>query len=305
MGRGNAGNGRGGPGELGDVAAPPSSGGNNNGSGVVVSNRPGSKVGIPGGGSGALAMSPKGGAEPGLGGSGGGSSIGRGNGPGSGFSGEGGGAGRAGAGAGSDPNARGGISPYPGQGGAGDAMGGKSATPGVSIRGGTNVVVLPSFGSPGDSPSSPGRSPAGLTEKGPEITIVASSRSGGAFNFYGVLKGDKVYTIYINTAIGPAVMQFADPTSEAHPYAEDLARPEVVRADMPAGLQPSRLVIACVLDRTGVLKGMQVLEPGPAVLTSKVLANLPHWKFRPAQRGAKPVEVNAIIGFNIDTNDKF
>ena len=306
MGRGNAGNGRGAPGELGDVAAPPNSGGNNNGSGVVISNRPGSRVGIPGGGgTGALAMSPKGGAQPGLGGSGGGSSIGRGNGPGSGFSGEGSGAGKSGLGAGSDPNARGGISPYPGPGGAGDAMGGKSATPGVSIRGGTNVVVLPSFGSASDPPAQPGRSSVGTTEKGPEITIVASSRSGGAFNFYGLLKGDKVYTIYINTTIGTAVMQYADPTSESHPYADDLGRPDVVRADLPAGLQRSRLVIACVLDRTGALKNMQVLEAGPALMTSKVLASLPHWKFRPAQRGTKPVEVNAIIGFNINVEDRF
>jgi hypothetical protein len=306
LGRGNVGNGRGGPGELGEVAAAPTSGGNNNGSGVVVSNRPGPRVGIPGGGgSGALAMSPKGGADPGLGGAGGGSSIGRGTGPGSGFNGEGSGAGRSGVGAGSDPNARGGISPYPGPGGAGDSMSGRSAAPGVSIRGGTNVVNLPSFSSSADAPSTPGRSSVGTTEKGPDITIVASSRSGGAFNFYGVLKGDKVYTIYINTAFGPAVMQFADPTSEAHPYAEDLAGPKPLRADLPAGLERTPLVIACVLDRTGQLKNMQVLQAGSAMMTSKVLASLPRWKFRPAQRGTKPVEVNAIIGFNIDTSNKF
>jgi hypothetical protein len=60
-----------------------------------------------------------------------------------------------------------------------------------------------------------------------------------------------------------------------------------------------------VLDRTGQLRSLQVLEPGSATMTSKVLASLPRWKFRPAQRNGKPVEVHAILGFNIDTNDRF
>ena len=55
--------------------------------------------------------------------------------------------------------------------------------------------------------------------------MVASSRSGGAFNFYGALKGDKVYTIYITTALGTAVMQFADPSSAPTATPRTLPRP--------------------------------------------------------------------------------
>jgi hypothetical protein len=36
-------------------------------------------------------------------------------------------------------------------------------------------------------------------------------------------------------------------------------------------------------------------------MTTKVLAALTNWKFRPVFRGDQPVEVNAILGFNIDT----
>ena len=39
-------------------------------------------------------------------------------------------------------------------------------------------------------------------------------------------------------------------------------------------------------------------------MMSKVLATLPRWKFRPAMRGTTPVEVNAILGFNVDTSDR-
>jgi len=306
-GQGNRGGGLGGVGDSGDVTAPPKAGGSGNGTGVVVSSKPGSQQGIPSsGGAGALAMSPKGGTEPGLGGSGGGQSIGHGNGPGSGFSGEGSGAGKDGTGRGSDPNAKGGISPYPGPGGTGTGVNGTPAMPGVSVKGGnSNVVTLPSFGGDSAQPSDPSRSSAGKDKHGSGYTIIATSRSGGALNKYGYLKGDKVYTIYLDTTAGPAVMQLADPLSAAHPSSQDLDAPEPIRTDLPAGILHTRLVIACVMDTSGSLKNFQVLEPGNATMMAKVIAALPHWKFRPAMRANQPVEVTAILGFNIDTNDRF
>ncbi|HKS74473.1 MAG TPA: hypothetical protein VJQ82_14820 [Terriglobales bacterium] len=309
QGHGSRGGGLGGPFDVGSVTAPPSNaGGSANGTGVVVSSQPGSKVGVPGaGGAGALAMSPSGGDKPGLGGRGGGSGIGHGAGPGSGFSGDGSGASKEGTGRGSDALAKNGISPYPGSGGAGSGSNGKPPVPGVAVTGGSsNIITLGSFGSDTPTPNPPGRSSATGSNRGLDVTVVATSRSGGAFNFYGVLKGDKVYTIYIDSGpLGPAVMQYADPTSEHHAYGQDLTAPEPIRVDVRGDIsshfKPSRLVIACILDRSGALRGTQVLEPGSAEMTSKVLASLPNWKFRPAFRGDQPVEVNAILGFNIDT----
>jgi hypothetical protein len=294
--------------DAGSVTAPPSSnGGSGRGTGIVVSNQPGSKIGVPGnGGAGSIAMSPSGGDKPGLGGSGGGSGIGRGAGPGSGLSGEGSGAAKAdatkdGTGRGSETMARGGISPYPGPGGAGSGTGGKPPMPGVSVSGGSNIVTLPSFGADGGGPNIVARSSVGKDQQGPGITVVGTARSGGAFNYYGKLIGDKNYTIYIDTILGTAVMQYADPSSAAHPYAEDLVAPQPMHSDLPANLKPSRLVIACILDRAGTLRHLQVLESGGSEMTTKVLAALTNWKFRPVFRGDQPVEVNAILGFNIDT----
>ena len=300
-GTGNRGAGLGGALDAGVVSAPPSHGGSVGGNGIVVSSQPGSKLGVPGGGgAGSLAMSPAGGDKPGLGGSGGGNGIGRGNGPGSGLSSEGPGAGKEGSGRGSDTMARGGISPYPGPGGAGSGTSGKPAVPGVSVSGGSNnIVTLPSFSSGGSEPSVPGRSSTGAGRQGPDITIVASSRSGGAFNFYGALQGVN-YTIYIPTSLGTAVMQFADAASATRDVG-DLTAPQPLRADLPANLQRARLIIACVLDRSGVIRNPRVLESAAREMTSKVLAALANWKFRPAFRGDEPVEVNAILGFGVDT----
>jgi hypothetical protein len=309
-GSGRKGSGLGGPGDAGSVLAPPKgAGGSIDNSGVVLSTQPGSNVGKPGtGGKGSLAMSPSGGDKPGLGGSGGGSSIGHGNGPGSGLTGENTGAGKTGTGRGSDPNARGGISPTPGPGGAGSAPTGSPAVPGVDVRGGSTIVTLPSFGSEGSSvgrtdPNLPGRTSL-KEQQGPAITIVATSRSGGAFDFYGKLPGDN-YTVYVDTAIGTVVMQFAeaDPAA-AHAHAGALVGPQGLRTDLSANLPRARVVIKCKLDASGNLRNLQVLEPGPAAMTAKIIAALPSWKFRPAMRGAQPVEVNAILGFNIDTNDR-
>ena len=303
-GRGNKGTGAGGPLDLGSSVAPPTNaGGNAAGTGVVLSSQPGTKVGLPNStGGGALAMSPSGTAKSGLGGSGGGAGIGKGNGPGSGLQGEGSGAGREGTGRGSDPNARGGISPYPGPGGSGTGTSGAPAVPGVSVQGGTTQsITLPSFGSPGGDARSngPGRSSTSA-HGGPSYTVKATSSSGGVFNRYGQLKGDN-YSIYIETSLGTAVMQYADAASAAHPYSGDLTKPEPLRDDLPQGLRPTYVVFACILDGAGNLKDLKVLEPGAAETTSKILVALHSWKFRPAHRGNEPVEVNAFLGFGIDT----
>jgi len=305
-GSGRKGYGLGGPGDVGSVLAPPKAeGGTGAGSGIVVSSQPGSKVGMPGsGGKGSLAMSPSGGDKPGLGGSGGGAGIGHGDGPGSGMTGENPGAGKTGTSRGSDPNARGGISPTPGPGGAGSAPTGTPAVPGVDVRGGSTIVTLPSFGSDaGSDPNLPGRSSV-KKQEGPSITIVATSRSGGAFDFYGKLPGDN-YTVYVDTSIGIVVMQYAEVNPASHPQAGAPIGPQGLRTDLPADLPHARVVIKCRLDTSGNLKNLQVLEPGPAAMTAKIMAALPSWKFRPAMRGQQPVEVNAILGFNIDTNDRY
>jgi hypothetical protein len=303
-GTGSKGTGLGGPLDAGSVLAPATGGGaNGGGKGVVVSSQPGSVQGVPNNGSaGVLAMSPGGRDKSGIGGSGGGTGIGHGSGPGGGLSGEGSGAAKEGSGRGSDPNAHGGISPYPGPGGSGSGTNGQPPIPGASVAGGsTNTITLPSFG--GGDPD-PGAMPAATaTSKahhGFGVSVFGTSRSGGAFNRYGQLPGDN-YTIYIPTVLGTAVMQYADPASSGRPYSEKLTDPEPIRVTLPDGLSHSRLVVACVLGRTGMLTNIRVLEAGPQPMTSKVVAALYGWKFTPALHGNEPVEVNAFLGFNIDT----
>jgi len=243
-------------------------------------------------------MSPSGSVNPAAGGTGNGAGIGHGGSSGNAPAGVGSGSTAVGAGRAASAYDRTGNSPTPGPGGAGALSNGTSRVPGVSVSGVSNMITLPSFGAAPD-PLSAGHSGAKGVKN--SITIVASPRSGGALNLYGALQGDRVYTIYLNTAIGTAIMQFADPDSAVHPYDTDLTAPQAIRVNLPSDLLHRRLLIACVLDRNGSLRHWHVLQADSSDFSTKILAALPDWKFSPAFRGNEAVEVNAILGFGVDT----
>jgi len=265
--------------------------------GLIVSLNPGNTLGIPpGDASGSLAMSPGGKEEGGLGGSGGGGSIGNGSGPGSGTAGAGPGSGLTGSGPGA-ANAAAGISPTPGPGGAGQGSGKGAFVPGVTIQGG--VITIPSFGSgPGVSaatvvpPLGPRRAPA--------VVVIATSRAGGGLNAYGALRGSRVYTTYIDTPIGTAVLQYSDPTS--HPGFEiDLTPPEPLRVQLPPDLKSLHVVVKFVMDKVGTLRELQLLESANPDSVAPFLRALQHWQFRPALKANVAIDVEAILGFGINT----
>ncbi|HVN20341.1 MAG TPA: TonB family protein [Dongiaceae bacterium] len=307
-GLGRKGPGLGAPLDVGAGLTPPNSGGSGRDSGTVMSNQPGTKIGAPPNATtGSLAMSPAGADKPGLGGAGGGSGIGHGTGPGSGMNGNGTGAAKSGIGRGSDGNARGGISPANGPGGAGNAPSGNPPVPGVSISGGTNIITLPGFGSDGSAgdPAAPGRTSTKQHQDAFGVTVVATANSGGAFEPYkNLLRGEK-YTTYFDTTLGTVVMEFAEESQTNYAFGTGLTAPEAIRSELPDGTPHGRMVITCTLDAAGNIRNPRVLDPGSAQMTAKVLAALRSWKFQPAMRNNQPVEVTAILGFGIDTNDRF
>jgi TonB family protein len=120
---------------------------------------------------------------------------------------------------------------------------------------------------------------------------------------YGALKGAKVYTIYIDTQVGMAVLQFAERAGADTDFSQDLTAPEPMKSDMPSDIPKSRVLLSCVMDKTGALKNIRVLDSVKADVTARVMAAVQKWRFRPVLRGDDPVDVDAILGFNIDTAD--
>lgn len=271
---------------------------------VIVTPNPGSKAAAPKNEEkSTVAMARAGASALGTGGSGGGTGMQPGKGPGSSESGSNAGATSVGNDKGTDFYARNGNSPNLGPGGTGNLSSGNPRAPGVSVSGGKTSITLPSFGGP-PSPAPSGRSDI-ARNMGNGITVVASPRAGGALNLYGALKGDRVYTIYINTRIGTAVMQFADPASVGRAYTNDLTAPRILQADVPSelvsGMHHSKILIGCDLDSNGKVKNARLLQSDGSEFATKILMALPVWKFTAATRGTQPVAVEAIIGFGVDT----
>ncbi|HEV2399238.1 MAG TPA: energy transducer TonB [Candidatus Sulfotelmatobacter sp.] len=305
---GRKGTGLGAPSDMGSNLAPANAAGSGKDAGTIVSSQPGTKVGVPPNtATGSLAMSPTGGEKSGIGGSGGGTGIGHGAGPGSSVAGAGSGSAKSGTGRGTDINARGGISPTTGPGGAGSTASGTPAVRGVEISGGSGIVTLPSFGPDpaGNDPSPAGRSSLKAHSQSLDVTIVATATSGGPFEPYkNLLKGETAST-YFNTSLGTVVMQFADESANDRGFRASLTSPSALRNDLPDGLPKLRMILSCTLDASGNLKNFHVLEPADARSTAKILMALRSWKFQPAMKNNQPVEVTAILGFGIDTNDRF
>jgi TonB family protein len=299
------------PTDVGSALAPPHTGGSSANAGAVISTQPGTKVGVPTTvNAGSLGLSPAGGEKPGLGGGGGGTGIAHGDGSGSAMMGSGSGSAKSGAGHGAEPNAREGISLANGPGGAGNLPAGNPPVRDVNISGGSAIVTIPGFGS-GSGPSDPA-STKRTSLKGTQtlgVTVVATVGSGGAFEPafepYKKLLHGEISLIYIDTSAGPVVMEFADSAPAAHPFAGALSSPEPLRTEVPGGIPHARMVLSCTLDVSGNLRNPHVLDPGPATMTSAVLSALRAWKFQPAMRNGQPVEVTAILGFNITTDDRF
>lgn len=273
--------------------------------GVIVSPHPGTQAARPKDEEKTTVTMERGGANtPGSGSNGGGTGMRPGIGTGSSATGTNAGAPAVGTGKGADLYAHNGNSPNLGPGGTGNMTSGTPRAPGISVSGGKNSITLPSFGGPPAPPSS-GRSEQ-AKNMGTGITVVASPRAGGALDLYGALKGDRVYTIYINTRIGTAIMQFADPKSVGRAYTNALTAPQVLRANVAeqstiGGHLPKVLVI-CDLDERGEINNARVLQSESDDFAAKILAALPLWKFTPAYRGNQPVAVSAIVGFGVDTN---
>jgi hypothetical protein len=128
------------------------------------------------------------------------------------------------------------------------------------------------------------------------IAVVATSRSGGGLKAYGAFKNRMVYTIYIDTAAGRVVLQFAAQNSTGA-YAAGLTPPDPLITDMPSAISGSGVVFSGVLDTAGQFQNIRMMA-GSA--PNQVLEALRRWRFHPVLIGKQPVAVDALIGIGID-----
>ena len=134
------------------------------------------------------------------------------------------------------------------------------------------------FGTEGGDPSVPGRSPSGGGgHRAFNVTTKGTSRSGGAFNQYGRLQGD-VYTTFLNiNGFGTVSMQFSDPLSVKHAYAEDLTSPDVLQATLAVRLNGARIMLEGKMNQSGHLHDFHQIFADPGAPVAKVVAAVSTW----------------------------
>jgi len=271
----------------------------------------------PGNRQGAFSISPAGGKEGSPGGVPGGDALGGGaggNGP----------AGDASTGVGSgDKGGGGGEKGAPGEAsssgssGTGGGGGGAGPIPGanVSISGapGTDKEgVLPSFFAATAvypvTPPGPRR---------PMMVVTSGPTGGGGLRVYGVLRGKKIYTIYLPMPDKNWTLQYCARDSSG--ATQDRERPSVEiqlevpivppsaveqfdfhRPPIPAA-DPSRrdmIILQGVILEDGSVGELKVYK-GFGAVDQAALAAFSRWKFRPAQRSNKPIAVEVLVGIPV------
>lgn len=168
--------------------------------------------------------------------------------------------------------------------------------PGSPVAIESSVVNLDSFG-----PSSNVHGP--IRGQRAPVIVVSSAAAGVTLGRFGKTLKGQVYTIYLNAAGTPAVMQFAEHRStSSKAFASDLVAPEIVDTQLPQNAGTGKQVVSCVLTTEGILDQFQFLLAVSADQADRLLSALKQWRFRPAYRDDVPVEVDVVIGFGVGTN---
>lgn len=269
---------------------------------VILSEAPGRMLGTrPAQQGGSTAMSRIGGDTPGLGmAPKGGSGVSNGDGPGAAPSGAGPGRATSGPGKGKNADARGGATPY-----GPDAGGGKTdgdvVIEGLTITGGpaggSGQVYLGSFA----MPPTEQQMPLG-PRKNPAVMVMGTARSGGVLQAYASEPRGRVYTIYVATGIGTAVVEFSQAGPARQAFDADLTAPEPLEASLPPELRGTPIVIGCLMDRSGRLTQVRLLQQMTAELSAKLTRAIAAWRFRPVLHGDQPVEASVLIGMHLNPN---
>jgi hypothetical protein len=217
--------------------------------------------------------------------------------------------GRAGSGAAGDPSAGTGAESV-GGGGSGTTL----ASEGISInaapgsKGGEGGGVLPSFYAATlvhpVSPPRPRHAP---------MVVTAGPAGGGGLHLYGVLKGGKVYTVYLPMPGKSWILQYC---AEDNLVRSGISPPTGVVVRLDPGLVPpspeeqfdferpplskgryrEMIILHGVIREDGSVDDLRVVQGLLDMVDQASVAAFGRWRFRPALRDGKPVAVEVLVG---------
>ena len=223
----------------------------------------------------------------------------------------------------------GGVPGGGGRGGTGSGFGGGGniasiQIPGMSVKGGVDRTG-PTVGGAGRRP----RSPAGFSDmqtiddpgESYNITVVEGRTGGAGLGVYGILSGKRNYTVFIPMPAGRWTMQFSempDPSTRSTSRAttttvsasqltlaagDAIVQPRPLRKVDPGRPEDEELsklrglvVLYALIRKDGTVDKIRIIRSLNPVLDDRAIAALKQWKFKPAQLGEDPIEVQALFG---------
>jgi TonB family protein len=210
--------------------------------------------------------------------------------------------------------------------GSGYGSGGSLANiqiPGISVKGGPGDERPPLPG-PGRRPRSGNGFSDMQTIDDPgdsyNITVVEGRRGGAGLGVYGVLSGKRNYTVFVPMPGGRWIMQFSEMgnagsrgAGETEPAAfrseilvssaDSVMQPRPIRKVDPGAPEDEELaklrgmvVLYAVIRQDGGIDRVRVVRSLNPALDQRAVEALKQWKFRAAQLGQRPIEVQALFG---------
>ncbi|MBM3803583.1 MAG: TonB family protein [Acidimicrobiia bacterium] len=149
---------------------------------------------------------------------------------------------------------------------------------------------------------------------------MVEGRTGGAgLGVYGVLSGKRNYTVFLPMPGGRWIMQFSEMSgtparrTETEPVAfksevlvspvDSITQPRPLRKVDPGKPEDEELaklrgmvVLYAVISQDGAVDRVRVVRSLNPALDERAMEALRRWRFKAAQLGAKPIEVQALFG---------
>jgi len=146
----------------------------------------------------------------------------------------------------------------------------------------------------------------------PSLVVSSGSWGGGGLRIFGVLHGDKIYTVYFSMPGKNWILQYCAHENAAQVDAASrvvqihitppVAPPEAIeqfdfhRPTEPSDAAPALIVLHGIIHEDGSVSDLAVLQGLDPISNAAACAAFSRWKFKPARRAGIPVAVEILVG---------
>jgi hypothetical protein len=144
------------------------------------------------------------------------------------------------------------------------------------------------------------------------MVVSAGSYGGGGLRVYGVLHGDKIYTVYFSMPGKSWILQYcardaAPPVDSATRVVEIHIQPPLLppaaieqfdfhRPPEPPDSAHTLIILHGIMHEDGSVSDLEVVQGVDSLSDAAARAAFARWKFKPAVRAGAPVALEILVG---------